>query len=105
MSRTTIRPPAQRRFAGGPMVVLCRMLTGYQNPPTCFLVINVKSGPEVIKEISYSTQLSTKFHLLIKTRIPTHEEVSCLKSLRCCNYTMPINVNIYEPDKCFAQLS
>ena len=32
------------------------------------------------------TQLSTKFQLLIKTKIPTNEEVSCFKSLRCCTY-------------------
>ena len=33
-------------------------------------------GPEVIKLLSFSTQLSTKFQLLIKTKIPTNEEVS-----------------------------
>ena len=33
-----------------------------------------------------STQLSTKFQLLIKTKIPTNEEVSCFKSLTCCIY-------------------
>ena len=37
--------------------------------------------PEVIKLFSCSTQLSTKFQLLIKTKIPTNEEVSCFKSL------------------------
>ena len=41
-------------------------------------------GPEVIKLFSCSTQLSTKFQLLIKTKIPKSEEVSCFKSLRCC---------------------
>ena len=45
-----------------------------------------QSGPEVIKLFSYSTQLSTKFQLLIKNKIPTNEEVSCFKSLRCCIY-------------------
>ena len=44
------------------------------------------SGPEVINFFSYSTQLSTKFQLLIKTKILTNEEVSCFKSLRCCIY-------------------
>ena len=53
--------------------------------------VNVKqfgsrSGPEVIKLFSCSTQLSTKFQLLIKTKIPTNKEVSCFKSLRCCIY-------------------
>ena len=35
-------------------------------------------GPEDIKHFSCSTQLSTKFQLLIKTEIPTNKEVSCL---------------------------
>ena len=33
------------------------------------------------KTFSCSTQLSTKFQLLIKTKIPTNEEVSCFKYL------------------------
>ena len=41
---------------------------------------------EVKKRFSYSTQLITKFQLLIKTKIPTNREVSCLKSLRYCIY-------------------
>ena len=46
------------------------------------------SGPEVIK----LTQLSSKFQLLIKTKIPKSEEVFfCLKSLRC---------GIYHANKC-----
>ena len=36
--------------------------------------------PEGIKLVSCSTQLSTKFQLLIETKIPTNEEVSCFKS-------------------------
>ena len=44
------------------------------------------SGPEVINLFSCSTQLSTKFHLLIKSKILTNEKVSCLRSLRCCIY-------------------
>ena len=53
--------------------------------------IYFSSGPEVIKLFSCSTQLSTKFQLLIKTKILTNEEVSCFKSLRCC---------IYHANKC-----
>ena len=49
------------------------------------------SGPKVIKLFSCSTQLSTKFQLLIKNKIPTNEEVSWFKSLRCC---------IYHANKC-----
>ena len=43
------------------------------------------------KLLSCSTQLSTKNQLLIKTKTPTNEEVSCFKSLRCC---------IYHANKC-----
>ena len=46
----------------------------------------VRSGPEVIKLFSCSTQLSTKFELLIKSKIPTNKQVSCFKSLKCCVY-------------------
>ena len=53
--------------------------------------LQFKTGPEVIIQFSCSTQLSAKFHLLIKTKIQTHEEVFCFKSLRCC---------IYHANKC-----
>ena len=56
-----------------------------------FLPRPTRPGPEVIKRFSCSSQLSTKFQLLIKTRIPTNKEISCFKSLRCC---------IYHADKC-----
>ena len=70
-------------------------------------------GPEVIKLVLYSTQLSMKFQLLIKTKIPANKEVSCFKSLRCCIYhaNKCLNANncwhfdIYEQDKFRAQLS
>ena len=48
-------------------------------------------APEVIKLFSFSTQLSTKFQLLIKNKIPTNKGVSGFKSLRCC---------IYHANKC-----
>ena len=57
------------------------------------------SGPEVIKLFSCSTQLITKFQLVIKTKIPTNEEVSCFKSLNSWHF------NINEHDKFNAQLS
>ena len=44
---------------------------------------SVRPGPKVIKLFSCSIQLSTKVQLLIKTKIPTNEEVYCFKSLRC----------------------
>ena len=57
-----------------------------------YLTICIEStGPESIKLFSYSTHLSRKFQLLIKTKIPTNKEVSCFKSLRCC---------IYHANKC-----
>ena len=70
-------------------------------------------GPEVTKLFSCSTQLSMKFQLLIKTKIPANKEVSCFKSLRCCIYhaNKCLNANncwhfnIYEQDKFCAQLS
>ena len=49
------------------------------------------SGPEVMNTFSWSTQLSMKIQLLIKTKIPTNEEAFCFKSLRCC---------IYHANKC-----
>ena len=65
---------------------------------------NVRPGPRGYKTFSCSTQLSTKFQLLIKTKI----DVSCFKSLRCCNYHANKccwHFNIYEQDKFRAQLS
>ena len=56
---------------------------------------NFISGPEVIKLFSRSTQLSTKFQLLIKTKIPTNKYVSCFKSLIVLiNVKMPTIVGI-----------
>ena len=65
------------------------------------------TGPEIIKLFSCSTQLSTEFQLLIKTKIPTNKEVVCFKSLKCCIYLADkcLNANncwhfnIYEQDK------
>ena len=37
-----------------------------------------KSGPEAIKLFLFSTQLSTKFQQLIKTKIPTNKDRSFL---------------------------
>ena len=54
-------------------------------------LIILTPSSEVIKLFSCSTQLSTKFQLLIKTKIPTFKEVSWFKSLRCC---------IYHANKC-----
>ena len=62
-----------------------------ENFHPCIECINKRPGPEVIKLFSCSTQLSTKFQLLIKAKIPTNKEISCFKSLRCC---------IYHANKC-----
>ena len=50
-------------------------------------------GLEVIKLFSCSTQLSTKYQLLIKSKIPTNKDVSCFKPLRCCIYEGCSNMN------------
>ena len=63
------------------LLLNCLLLYDRQGIELCRPVL---SG--VIKLFSCSTQLSTKFHLLIKTKIPTNEEVSCFKPLRCCIY-------------------
>ena len=50
-------------------------------------------GPKVIKLFSCSTQLSTKFQLLIGTKIPTNKEVSCF-NLSDVVFIMLINVKM-----------
>ena len=88
------------------------------NYPFCILRVFLSNfvgptWPEVIKLFSCSTQLSTKFQLLIKTILLTNEEVSCFKSLRCWFYHANAcwNANscwhfrIYEQDKFLALLS
>ena len=50
-----------------------------------------ETSPGDINLFSCSTQLSTKFQLLIKTKIPTNEEVSSFKSHR---------FGIYHANKC-----
>ena len=73
---------------------LSALLSAYK----CTLVVYIdnnmdpdQTAPAPIKLFSCSTQLSRKFQPLIKTKIPTNEEVFCLKSLRCC---------IYNANKC-----
>ena len=61
---------------------------------------------QVIKLFSCSTQLSTKFQLLIKTKMLKNTDFSWL---RCCinliiNIKMPKIFNIYEQNKFRAQL-
>ena len=53
------------------------------DPDYCTNLLKYSLGPEVIKHFSCSTQLNTKLQILIKTKIPTNEDVSCFKSLRC----------------------
>ena len=53
-------------------------------------------GPEVIKYFSCSTQQSTTFQLLIKTKISTNEEVySFTASLSDVVFIMLINVKMH----------
>ena len=73
----------------------------------------MSTGSEAIKLFSCSTHLSTNFQLLIKTEIPTNEEMFCFTSLKCfihhvneCqNANNCWHFNIYEHDKFLAQLS
>ena len=53
-------------------------------------VILTQPGSEVIKHFSCSTQLNTKFQLLIKTKLPTNVKIPFI---------------IYQQDKFLAQLS
>ena len=64
----------------------------------------MQPGPEVIKLFSCSTQLSTKFQLLIKTKILTNIEVSCSDVfIMLINVKMPTIDKLH--DKFCAQLS
>ena len=83
------------------------------HPSPCNFSYTYISGPEVTKKSSCWTQQSMNLQLLIKSKIPTNEEVSCFKPLRCCIYhaNKCLNANncwhfnIYEQDKFRAQLS
>ena len=55
-------------------------------------MFSLKTGPEVIKLFSCSTQLSTKFQLFIKTKIPTKRFLAL--SLSDVVFIMLINVKI-----------
>ena len=59
------------------------------------LITDMKITPDlkVIELFSCSTQLSTKFQLLIKTKIQTNEEVSCF-NLSDVVFIMLINVKM-----------
>ena len=73
------------------LVVL--MLSGLANRKSRFSINSLVSWDAWFRVyfFSCSIQLSTKFQLLIKTKIQTNEEVSCFKSLGCC---------IYHANKC-----
>ena len=58
------------------------------------LQVHTQPGPEAIKLFSCSNQPSTKFQLLIKSKIPTNKEVYCFKSLRCCIFIILLNVKM-----------
>ena len=62
-------------------------------------LVCVITWPRGYKTFLCSTRMSTKFQLLIKTKIPTDEEVYCFKSRKCCIYRanivkMPTTVGI-----------
>ena len=75
--------------------VLCHILKGhgkYGSSRELDFHKEQRHGPEVIKLFSCSTQMSTKFQLLIKTKIPTNEEIS--RSLTKVVFIMLINVKM-----------
>ena len=53
---------------------------------THYFYMLFSARPQGYKKKSYSTQMSMKFQLLIKTKISTIKIISCIKSLRCCIY-------------------
>ena len=65
---------------------------------------SIQSDHEVIKLFSCSTQRSTNFQLLIKTKIPTNKEKFCLSDVVFIMLITLINANncwyfnIYEQD-------
>ena len=63
----------------------------HQSSEATNLEMKHDTGPEVIKLVSCSPQLSTKFQLLIKAKVQTNKEVACFQSLR--GY-------IYHANKC-----
>ena len=75
--------------------------------------IDQKSGPEVIKPISCSFQVSMKFQMLIRTSILNNKDGFCFGALiffmnhsnKCQNANNCWHLNIYEHDKFYAHLS
>ena len=55
---------------------------------------NVHSGPKVINPFSCSTQLSTKFQLLIKTKVPANKSFLFALSLSDVVFIMLIIVKM-----------
>ena len=76
---------------GGPQSFICSTIGLCKRLLLASDQIGLELWPEVIQPFSCSTQLSTKFHLLIKTKTPTNKEVSCFKSRRC---------SIHHANKC-----
>ena len=72
-----------------------------------------RSGPEVIKLLSYSTQLSTEFILLINVKMPTIVGIVafiCMinttsERLKARNFFICLYFSVYEQLKFHAQLS
>ena len=54
--------------------------------------------PRGYKTFSCSTQLRTKFQLLIKTKLPTKKEVSCFRFLRINHANNCWHCNIYDEE-------
>ena len=59
-----------------------------------FHLVMLKLGPEIIKLFSCSTQLSTQFQQLIKTKIPKNKKMFLALSLSDVVFIMLINVKM-----------
>ena len=78
-----------------------------------YLNVNIISGPKVIKLFSYSTQLNTKFILLINVKMPTIVGILIFISmintsserLKARNFFICQYISVYEQLKFHAQLS
>ena len=73
--------------------IYCTFSDSYCNIPA-YKVYRCRSGPEVVELFSCSTRLSTKFQLLIKTKIPTDEVYFLVLGLPDVAFVMLINVKM-----------
>ena len=79
-----------RTFLGNRLKILMDALNGKATEHT---TVKKQSGTEALKQLSYSTQLSMKFFLLINVKMPSNVGISTFMSMK--NYILDIS----EPEK------